>query len=321
MKAAARWNFLKKDDVIDLVAPSSGATDQTLNQIVLFLEEIGLKPRVSKDLKGAEFLSSNTDDARARHLIAALHDVHSKAVWCIKNGYGAGRILPYLAKINKPLRPKLFIGASDSTPIHLLLNHSWKWSTLYGPTLDKLISKGMSAKSLEELIYIIRGKKQEIHFEDLKPLNEAARVPSTLNCPVIGGHLSKISLTLGTTWSNNPAGSILFLDEASARAHEIDSYLEHLIQSGYLSKLKAVIFGSFFNCNEPNGDCLWGPVIDRFAASAGIPVLTGILNIGANFMRVIPFGAGAELVTGVKGRLSISTGGMGEGTSSSIQVA
>ncbi|MDZ4662981.1 MAG: LD-carboxypeptidase [Pseudomonadota bacterium] len=321
MSSFAKWNCLVKGDIVDVIAPGSGASEKSLNQIILFLGELGLKPRIPKDLLGPELLSSNTDDARARHLITALHDVHSKAVWCVKNGYGSGRLTSILAKINKPLRPKLFIGGPDATALHLHLNNSWKWSTIYGPTLDQVVSKKMSKKSLEELVYVIRGKVPEISFDGLKPLNESAKIPGMLMAPIIGGHLSKISLTIGTAWSSNPKATILFLDESGSRAHEIDGFLEHLIQSNYLSNVKAVIFGSLLGCTEPDGSSLWPPILDRFASAVDIPVLSGVQNVNSNLIRIIPFGTEAELTTGAKGRLSVAIGGNGEGTSSSIHVA
>lgn len=321
MSAFVKWNYLRKGDIIDLVAPGSGTSEQTLNQIVSFLEGLGLKPRVPKDLLGPELLSSNSDEARARHLIAALHDVHSKAVWCIKNGYGSGRLTSILSKINKPLRPKLFIGGPDSTALHLFINNSWRWPTIYGPTLDRVVSNKITQESLEELFLGIRGKLAAVNFDGLRPLNESAKAPSAISAPIVGGHLSKLSLTIGATWAIKPKNLILFLDEAGSRAHEIDGYLEQLIQSSYLSNAIAIIFGSFVGCTETDGRTIWQPIVERFASALSIPVLSGLQNAGSGLIRIVPFGCEAELTIGAKSRLSIPVGGNSEGTSTSIKVA
>src|SRR6201999_2596399 len=75
---------------------------------------------------------------RFRQLRKALFARDSRAVWCVRGGYGAIRISQRLQALKAPRQPKLLIGYSDATTLHQLLNLFWGWPTLHGPLLDRL---------------------------------------------------------------------------------------------------------------------------------------------------------------------------------------
>ena len=115
--------LLRAGDVIDVVAPGFRCTDDELRGGVAFLRALGLEPRVPGDLFGTDLLCANEDDHRYAQLRAALFTRDSRAVWCVRGGYGAIRIIERLRRLAPPREPKLFIGYSDATTIHYLLNH------------------------------------------------------------------------------------------------------------------------------------------------------------------------------------------------------
>ena len=125
---------------------------------------------------GRDVLSSNNDRARFEQLRAALEAPDSRAVWCLRGGYGSLRLIPELVKIKLPDIPaKLFIGISDITSIYLYLNQAWQWPTIHGPLLDRL-GKGLAKPKFErELMKVVFGEITELEFPRLRPLNAAAQ--------------------------------------------------------------------------------------------------------------------------------------------------
>src|SRR2546421_1430454 len=78
------------------------------------------------------------DDARrAGELTAALSDPDVQAVFCARGGYGATRLLARLAATGPPGPPKLLVGFSDITSLHLWLPSHGRIN-VHGPVLTQL---------------------------------------------------------------------------------------------------------------------------------------------------------------------------------------
>lgn len=141
-KGGLSWPTLDLGDVVDLIAPGFGSSPSEIRGAVRFLKSWGLSPRVPKDLLGTDVLCSNSDVRRFRFLQRALLAADSKAIWCLRGGYGANRLLPFLDELKIPAQNKVLLGYSDVTSLHLFLNHQWGWNTIHGPLLDRF-SKGV----------------------------------------------------------------------------------------------------------------------------------------------------------------------------------
>src|SRR5207302_857483 len=78
------------------------------------------------------------DDARRLgELTAALADPDIRAVFCARGGYGATRLLGRLAAAGSPGPPKVLVGFSDITALHLWMQSRGRIS-VHGPVLTQL---------------------------------------------------------------------------------------------------------------------------------------------------------------------------------------
>jgi muramoyltetrapeptide carboxypeptidase len=175
------WPKIKPGDIIDLVAPGFGPTPKEIRGAVKFLREWGLNPRVPVDLLGPDILCSNSDEKRFHFLRKALFAKDSKAIWCLRGGYGANRLLPYLQRLKSPASNKVLIGYSDVTTVHLFLNQQWGWNTIHGP-FARSIWSGLGAEQRQEgtqRLPFWRERFFEVHgVETLK-----SKSSSEWNCP------------------------------------------------------------------------------------------------------------------------------------------
>lgn len=302
------WLPLKEGDTVDIVAPASSSTGG-LEAGRKFLESWGLRTRMSPKIFGRDVICSNTDDERFEQLRAALFARDSRAVWCVRGGYGANRLIPRLVRLRRPPGPpKLFMGFSDITTLHVFLNEQWSWPTVHGPMVDR-IGRGLILKpQLRELHDIYFGHEREVTFKGLKPLNAAARVARTVRAPVTGGNLMTLQSTIGTRAPWKTAGHIIFLEEIDERGYRVDRLLEHLSQTGHFSRARAVVLGEFLGGGEADGSTRVPGVLKRFAESLKIPVMTGIQAGHGDLQRPVPFGTSARLTTGSRGSLIIDSG-------------
>jgi muramoyltetrapeptide carboxypeptidase len=294
---------LRPGDVVDVVAPGFRCSDENLAKGVEFVRTLGLVPRVPEDLFGEDLLCANSDDKRFTQLKKALFARDSRAVWCVRGGYGAIRFVEKLKKL-KPPKQKLFIGYSDATTIHHVLNHLWKWPSVHGPLLDRLGNGSVRPDELEELKGVLFTPKHRTTFSDLTPLNRAAARKVTIRGKVYGGNLTVLQSTLGTPLQRNHR-EILFLEDIGERGYRVDRMLQHFLQAGALSRIKAIVLGDFIGGNETDGRNLTQQVWQRFAASQKFPVFSGINAGHGEYQRAVWFNTPAELKGGSTGELTI----------------
>ena len=296
--------MLEPGDIVDIVAPGFRCSDESLAAGVEFLRHLGLTPRMPRRLFGSDLLCASSDARRLRHLRRALEAPDSKCVWCIRAGYGAIRLVEPLLAARSPRRPKLFVGYSDATTLHFLLNHHWGWPSLHGPLLDRLGSGAVAREEIEELRGVLLGAERRVEFADLVPLNAAARQRRALASRVFGGNLTVLQSMLGTPLQRSPR-QILFLEDVGERGYRVDRMLQHLAQAGALRKVRAVVFGSFIGGREADGSDLVPAVLRRFAQTQRVPVLAGLAAGHGERQRPLFFNTPAELVCGSSPRLAV----------------
>lgn len=287
---------LRPGDVIDVIAPGSAADFEILEKAKLIFESWGYKIRYSPDLLKPDLMYlSNTDEYRFQDLKRALLAKDSKAVWCFRGGYGALRLLPSLAKLAKPKQKKLFLGLSDITSLHIFLNQKWGWPTVHAPLVDRIGKELLPLQNIEEVKALLEGSKSEFVFDSLTPLTELSKKKKPITGTVTGGNLMVATSTLGTKDQLKGAGKILFFEELSERAYRIDRCLQQMHQAGVFKNVKAVIFGDFVKCNEPDGKDFVTPTLTNFFTTHKIPAYTGIQSGHADIQRPVFFNTKAKI--------------------------
>ena len=294
--------LLAPGDVVDVVAPGFRCTAEQLENGIAFLKHAGLVPRVPPDLFGEDLLCANSDAVRFRQLRKALFARDSRAVWCVRGGYGAIRIIQRLQALKPPRHPKLLIGYSDATTLHQLLNLFWGWPSLHGPLLDRLGSTDVREDERAELHALLFGSAPQTLFANLLPLNAAARRRHHINSRLTGGNLTVLQSTLGTSLQRRPAG-MLFLEDIGERGYRIDRMLEQLRQAGVLRNLKAILLGGA----ETDRSNLGPAVLERFAQSLSIPVFAGIDAGHGPSQRPVFLHTRAQLRCGPDAQLAVHT--------------
>ena len=131
---------LKKGDKIAVVSLSSGL----LGEEKLIHKYYIAKERLEKDfglevvampnaLKGLDFVYNNPE-ARAKDLMDAFKDKSIKGIFCAIGGDDTIRLLPYIDYEVIKNNPKVFMGYSDTTVNHFMMNKAGIVS-FYGPSV------------------------------------------------------------------------------------------------------------------------------------------------------------------------------------------
>jgi muramoyltetrapeptide carboxypeptidase len=299
--------FLKTGDIVDIVAPGSSCSKEIFESAVIWLKAQGFVPRFPNDIFDPEFFVSNSDEKRLKYFIDALRNKESKAVWCLRGGYGSIRLVPELLKIKKLPRQKLFIGYSDMTTLHLWLNQKMNWPTIHGPLLDRCGQNQLSEQNKNELLSLLAGQKNEIYFSDLKPLNLSARKKNLkLSGRIFGGNLSVFCSSLGTALQPQVQNDFLFFEDIGERGYRIDKMLNQISQSGLFKKCKAVFLGDFILGDESNGENHVWYALEKFFEKSKVPVFSGLQSGHAQIQRPLILNGKATLTCGKDLRLLTS---------------
>lgn len=290
------WQHLEKGDVVDIIAPGYRSPSEQVQGGIEHLKKWGLEPRAPKDLIQKHFLHANTDEKRFAFLKAALESPDSEVIWCTRGGYGSNRLLPYLAKMKKPKKQKLLIGLSDVTSLHTFFAQEWGWPTLHACVLDRL-GRGDLPKALEkELHDVLFGKREELKFGKLKPLNEAAKKVSKVKASIVGGNLTVLQSQVGTPYQMDTAGKFLFIEDLAERGYRIDRMLEQFRQAGLFKNCRGILLGHFIGGEEPaTGKNNFKQVFSRWAADLKIPLFDGVEAGHDTWQRCLPLNTPAVL--------------------------
>lgn len=223
-----------------------------------------------------------------------------KGVFCARGGYGSGRLLPYLDLRLIGKHPKVFLGSSDVTILHLALNQQAGLVTFHGPMVEPDFSRRdlpLTLRSLEALV--VNGTA----FERTIPgrfLWGRGRIEGRLT----GGNLTLVTFSLGTPFEIETKGKILFLEEVNEEPYRVDRMLTQLAFSGKLDGVKGIVFGGMINCKPRRGRSSFSlrEVLGHFAREVRVPCFATFPSGHGRENVILPMGGWISLAAKGEGR-------------------
>lgn len=287
---------LKFGDTIGLVAPASPTTRDKVDKSYRKLIEMGFNVVVGKSCYLQYGYLAGEDNIRAEDLNNMFADEKVDGIICLRGGYGTLRILDLLDYELIKNNPKVFVGYSDITALHIAFNQLSNLVTFHGPMVSSDIIGNFSEFSEKSLYNAILEEDFEPHLEN--PSEEVITIhEGVAEGEIIGGNLTLIVSTLATSYEINTKGKILFIEEIEEEPYKIDRMLTQLRLSRKLDESVGIILGNFKNCVPKDYDSsltleeviysiikpLNKPTISNFQAGHCDPTIT------------IPFGVKARL--------------------------
>jgi muramoyltetrapeptide carboxypeptidase len=270
-------------DTLGVIAPASAIPEHVIEKALENLTNLGFKLKLGKNLRASKGYLAGTDEQRVEDLNWAFSDPEVDAVWCIRGGYGATRILPMIDfKIIKK-NPKIFIGYSDITALHVAIFQKTGLVTFHGP-----VGTSDYTDFTKPNVWDLLTKPTPQYF--LKHSVENLKNESNLFKPevitagkcqgqLIGGNLSLLSAMDGTPYAlKDLKGKILFMEDIDERPYRVDRMLTQMLQAHDFTKLAGIALGIFDGCNpkvDENSLTLMECFKDRLG-HLGIPVMYGL---------------------------------------------
>lgn len=293
-----RWlpRALRAGDRVALVAPAGPVHSHRVEQGVGVLRSLGLEPVEMAHTRCEEGFLAGPDADRLADLTQAWADPELAGVFCLRGGYGSQRLIDALDWESVAGHPKVFVGYSDITALHLAIAARTGQVSFHGPNVewDPARLGERSAQALRRAVMDPRP------LGDL-PVRGECVVPGRAAGRLIGGNLSLMTATLGTPDAAVFDGALLLLEDVGERPYAVDRALTHLARAGALGRAAGLVLGEFTRCVEDRPGRM-SPTVDEVlrdhAVRSGLPTLAGLPLGHGRDQLTVPHGADAVLDAG-----------------------
>ncbi len=302
---------IEPGDTIMFVAPAGDLNKERMALVKQRLEEMGFKTKQRDDLFRQHGYLAGTDEQRAEELMQAFEDPEVDAIFPGTGGYGTTRMIDMLDYRTIRKNPKVMVGFSDITGLHLAINKKAGLITFHTPSpqyglgsegnLSEFSATYFWRAILKSSYYDVEGNRLPEGWTYEYP--EEVPAPQTLapgkaRGRLIGGNLSLVAPTMGTPYEVSTKNKILFLEDVREAPYRIDRYLSNLRLAGKLNELNGVILGKFTQTEkegEEPSEFTPRQVFEQYFADLGIPVIYDFPAGHHKFNATLPIGAMIEL--------------------------
>lgn len=294
---------LKQGDTVGVIAPGSAVNSP---DDYLLAEEMagyfGLKLKYASNVKKGSGYKTRSIRERVDDIHEVFSDKSVKGVFCLRGGYGSGQLLDYIAFGIIKKNPKVFLGYSDITALHLAINKLTGLVTFHGPVMLSPFSE-LTAESLKKAIFGNKpiGKIENSKEKDGIRLKEPVRTihGGKAKGELTGGNLSLITSLMGTKYEINTRGKIFFVEDVGEPPYRIDRMLTQLKTAGKLQQAAGIVFGRCEDCSPGLSASTWdlslGEVLDNIFSDIKVPVFYGLTFGHTKDQFTLPEGVMAEL--------------------------
>jgi muramoyltetrapeptide carboxypeptidase len=268
------------------------------------LESWGFHVKVGPHALRDHFWLAGTDEERASDLISLFDDPGVDAIFASQGGIGSARLLRLLDFTVIRRNPKIFLGFSDITALHLAIRKETGLVTFHGGSVAGFDPETMTAYKKEHLLRAVMGSEPIGVIGMADPNKYLLKInPGQVRAPVVGGNLTLVCATLGTPWEIDTSGCILFLEELETEPWMMDHMLTQLLNAGKLHAAQGFLIGECLDCEPRKLDpgffnqCSLEDLLFEQLAPLGKPLLYGLPLGHTKDRATIPLGVAATLDT------------------------
>ena len=225
--------FLKKGDHIAVIAPSALPGKEQLDATIDGLKKWGYVPVEGKYVS----VKKRTLENCLEDLKWALEDPDTKAIFCVRGGYGSSQVMDIMPEGLIQKSNKLIIGFSDITVYH----SAWGVSGL--PSIHSSMSAtfmDLPKECADVEKKMMKGKVPAYTCEGSK-----FDKPGKAQGMLIGGNLSTYTSVINTAYDCSKLGKpyILFFEEVESNYENVHRYLTNLKHAGVLERAAGIVVG------------------------------------------------------------------------------
>jgi muramoyltetrapeptide carboxypeptidase len=278
-----------------------------VDDAIKVLERSGFNVVPAQHLRARRGFLAGSDEQRVSDLHQMFADPRVAAIFCLRGGYGTGRLLHQLDYSLISANPKILAGYSDLTALEMALLNHCGLVTFHASFVDTAIVRNdpLAIVSWERLIALLSSPGAA---GNLFPMEHPLEcwIEGAAEGRLIGGNLTLLASLAGTPHLPSAAGALVFLEEIAEAPYRIDRLLTQLLNIGWLKQAAGFLIGNFNNCEDPRrGQSdeyrqTWQEVLRERLGSLNVPILANC-----------PFGhcgLNCPMPIGTRARMNASSG-------------
>ncbi len=288
---------LKPNDMVGIISPATSVSDpDDIARAIEIVERLNLRYRFGKYLLKGSGYKTRTIEERLDDLHSMFANPEIRAIFCIRGGYGSSQLLDKIDYNLISINPKIFVGYSDITALHIAFQKFANLVTFHGPVLISAFTK-FTFDSFRQILFAQQVYRKITNPEESGGLRNSFPI-RTINSGrtegrLIGGNLSIITSLLGTPYQYDYENSILLIEDVGEQPYRIDRMLNQLRLAGVLEKINGIAFGRCDDCintTTPIWDFSLGEVLDYYLKPLKKPAFYGLLFGHTSNQVTVPLG-------------------------------
>lgn len=307
--------MLKQGDLVGLIAPSGVLDDTVLQRGVKNMESYGFKVKLGDNIRAVHGGYAGSVSQRLADLHAMFLDKDVKAIWVARGGSGCSALLPGIQYDLIRANPKILVGYSDITALHLAIYRLAGLVTFHGPvasssptdyTVTQMQAMLMSPRAQTEINMSVENERKAAATPPEAEFRARTFRQGVAEGRLIGGNLSVLSALIGTPYAAEIENHLLFLEDVREPPYRIDRMLTQLQQSvgnrgesDGLKRAAGIMLGVFSRIRPTDKDpsLSLDEVLDDHFAKLPVPALYGASFGHISHQFTIPIGVRARLDT------------------------
>jgi len=291
---------------LGVVSPSSAIEAEDLEKGLEPFYQRGYKIVLGDYALARRGYLAGTDEQRAHDLMAMFARDDVDAVLCSRGGYGAARLIPYLDPAVFRNHPKLLIGYSDITVLHLWLLRQVGLVGLYAP-MPITMTRPIPDHAME---VFWRALEVPEPLGELPPWNAPYRtiVPGKVQGRITGGCLCLMADSIGAPYELDTRDAIVIIEDVDEPPYRLDAMLNHLKLAGKWAACRGIAFSEDTRWEQhvKEGERTLTPdeMLDDYFGNLPQPSMAGFPFGHIRDPLTLPYGVLAELDS-VRGTLTI----------------
>jgi len=275
---------------VAVVSPASATKPELVESGVAGLRAFGYEPvMMPHALSRGPMYYAGSAEERVADLHAAFADATIDGVMCTRGGWGSAELLPLLDRELMRANPKVFVGYSDHTSLHVWFWNECGMPTFYAPMVaaDWSRDNGVDERTWRAAVEGVR--RWSVGEADGLKVLRSGRAEGRL----LGGCLSILTEGLGTPWAlrfDEPC--VLFLEDIGTKPYQWDRMLQHLRYAGLMENVVGVVLGDMSaNVEESEMELLTHACLHAlrdFDGPIAMGLKSGHVSVGN---RSLPLGA------------------------------
>jgi muramoyltetrapeptide carboxypeptidase len=289
---------LQPGSTIGIVAPAGPPALGWIERGTAAMEERGYKVVVAphaldRHPQFAYLAGLDADRAADMNEMFGRSDID--AVFCACGGYGCARVVDLLDWDLIRANPKLFLGFSDITTLHLALEAHTGMVTVHAKMLSSI---GTMEEPYRSQYWSTLENDEPAGTLDTADAAIETLVPGVADGQTAGGCICLLSHACGTKWNPDLRGKIVLLEDVGDGVYRIDRFLIHLRHAAGLDEAAGFVVGTVTDwrkceADPPKSDLadLWRDIL----APLGKPAVVGYPIGHLTQALSVPLGVQARL--------------------------